>query len=119
MSTVTVRTKEELERAKNNGVEEIIVVGELAQKLKTAKVIGTLSKITIGLVAAALAAIPMTGGLSMVALAPVAAMAGVDIAVIAAVVFIGMSLLLAILKEYDIRVTVDKDGNVVVILEKK
>ncbi|MBR8702214.1 MULTISPECIES: hypothetical protein [unclassified Fusobacterium] len=119
MSTATVRTKEELERAKNNGVEEIIVVGELAQKLKTAKVVGTFSKATVFALVAALAAVPATGGLSMVALVPIAAMTGVEIAVITAVVFVGMSLLLAILKEYDIRVTVDKDGNVVVILEKK
>ena len=119
MSTVTVRTKEELERAKNNGVETIVVVGELAQKLKTAKVVGTFSKATVFALVAALAAVPATGGLSMVALVPIAAMTGVEIAVVTAVVFIGMSLLLSIIKEYNIRVRVNKDGELEVVLEKK
>lgn len=103
--SVTVETKSELENAKDQKVPEIIVTGELANKLKKSKNIALLSGAALATLTAALAAAaftaPVTGGLSFLAAAPVAALTGAEIAAIIAVSAIGISLVLAIYKEYD------------------
>ena len=101
----TVRTKEELETARNEGVDEIVVVGELAESLKRAQKISKIGKVglvglTCALGAAAVTA-PMTGCISFLALAPVAAVTGVEIAVIIAAVAIGISLVISLFKDYE------------------
>ena len=109
MSTITVYTKEELESAKNNGYDEIIVEGDLASKLHKTKVLAKASKYVIGLIVAlaatATATAPFTGGASFVvgaaAAAPVAAAAGTSTATIIIAVSLGIALILAVFKEYD------------------
>ncbi|WP_294407036.1 hypothetical protein [uncultured Clostridium sp.] len=67
MSTVKVRSKGELERAQKNRVDEIIVVGDLADKLIRAKRVTKMGKISLGVLAAlssAAVTAPLTGGLS-------------------------------------------------------
>ncbi|MDD2744208.1 MAG: hypothetical protein PHV02_18250 [Rhodocyclaceae bacterium] len=105
----TVRTKEELKQAQLAGFSEIIVVGELAGKLKKAKKIAALggaalAVLTVSLGAATVAA-PVTGGLSFVAAAataaPVAALTGVEIAAIIAASAVGIALVLAVYKDYE------------------
>ena len=63
-----VATKQELEAAKERGDVEIIVEGELANKLKKAKKVtmvgaGTLALLTVVIGAATVTA-PVTGGIS-------------------------------------------------------
>ncbi|MFH0287027.1 hypothetical protein ACGRSR_05190 [Vibrio owensii] len=96
-----VRTKEELEKAIKNKELEIIIEGELAEKVKTGKKISTVGRFALIGLGAAIAAIPFTGGSSAVAFAPVAVLTGLEIALILAVVFVGVGLLTAIWKDYD------------------
>lgn len=101
----TVATKEELKTARENKLAQIIVVGELADKLKRTKKIATLGAVALAAIVAAvgLAAVtaPETAGLSFVALAPVASLSGIEIATIILAASIGLSLILAIYKDYD------------------
>jgi len=101
----TVRTKEELKAAKENKVAEIVVVGELAQKLKRAKKIALLGGASIAALSVALGVAtvtaPVTGGLSYIAAAPVAALTGAEITAIIAVSAVGLTLVLAVFKDYE------------------
>jgi len=101
MSSITVKTKEELESAKHNGYAEIIVSGELADDLKKSKKIALAGAVTLGVLTAALAAMPFTGGLSAVAAAPVAALTGLEIAGIIAAASVGLALVIAVFKDYE------------------
>ncbi|NMX65643.1 hypothetical protein HBO12_22165 [Pseudomonas sp. WS 5059] len=101
MRVITVRTKTELESAKNAGYEQITVQGELADKLKSSKKIAVAGTITVGLLTAALAAVPFTGGLSMAAAAPIAALTGLEIAAIIAAASLGLGLIIALFKGYE------------------
>lgn len=101
MQAVTVRTKAELESAKNAGCVQIIVEGNLADNLKRSKKIATAGAITIALLGTALAAIPFTGGLSMAAAVPVAALTGFEIAAIIAAASLGLGLIIALFKDYE------------------
>jgi len=102
MSSTTVRTKQELEKAKAEKIGEIIVEGELAKKLHDGQGIASIGGISLGVIAVGLAAIPFTGGLSAVAAAPIAALAGMEVAVIIAAAAIGLGLIVAIYKEYEV-----------------
>lgn len=101
MSVVTVRTKDELAKARKSGVEQIVVQGVLADKVKRGKKIALAGSITVAALAAALAATPMTGGLSFLAAAPVAALTGLEIAAIIAAASIGLALIIALFKDYE------------------
>lgn len=101
MSVVTVRTKDELATARKSGAEQIVVQGELADKVKRGKKIALAGSITIAALGAALAATPMTGGLSILAAAPVAALTGLEIAAIIAAASIGLALIIALFKDYE------------------
>jgi ABC-type polysaccharide/polyol phosphate export permease len=96
-----IRTKSELESAINTGAEEIIIEGELAEKVRNGRKIKTVGKFTLLALASAIAAIPFTGGMSAVGLVPVAALTGLEITLIMAVVFLGIGLLTAIWNDYD------------------
>ena len=105
MNSIKVSTKEELQSAQKSGLHEIIVVGELANKLKKAKKVSKISKaglavLTVTLGGAAIVA-PVTGGLSMFAAAPAAALTGVEIAAIISASFLGIGLVIAIFKGYE------------------
>jgi len=100
-----VTTKQELEAAKERGDEEIIVDGELADKLKRAKKVtmvgvGTLTALTAAIAAATVTA-PVTGGLSYFAAAPIAAWSGLDVAAIILASAVGLALLIALFKDYE------------------
>jgi ABC-type polysaccharide/polyol phosphate export permease len=96
-----VHTKSELESAINNGTKEIIIEGDLAEKVRNGRKIKTIGKITLIALTAAIAAIPFTGGTSAVGLVPIAAFTGLEITLIMAVFFVGMGLLTAIWSGYD------------------
>lgn len=101
MEGVVVTNKSELEKAKDKGEVLIIVKGELANDLKKAKKIALASSATIGVIAAAIAAIPFTSGLSAVAAAPVAVLTGMEVAAIITAASLGLALLIAVFKDYE------------------
>jgi len=105
MREITVTTRSELEKAKNNKFEIITVQGELANKLHKAKKITTLSKAGLGILGVAIGgaaiAAPFTGGLSFAAAAPVAVATGASIPAIIGASAVGLALVLAIFKNYE------------------
>lgn len=113
MSTSVVRTKEELEIAKKQGVEEILVVGELADKIKQVKMIAKASPAVIAVIAAAIMAnkfmgktpvhgfSTISGAMGVASVVPVAAMTGFEIAAIITAASIGIALLVALFKDYE------------------
>ena len=96
-----VTTKEELEKAQKSNESEIVIEGELAQKVKNGRKIITVGKLTLITLVGAIGAIPFTGGVSVAAFASVAALTGLEVALITAVAFVGVGLLTSIWKEYE------------------
>jgi hypothetical protein len=105
MTEYTVSTREQLKAAQEAGIGEIVVVGELADKLKTAKKVATIGAGTAAVLALTLGAAtvtaPVTGGLSYFAAAPVAAMTGIEISAIIAASALGIGLILALFLGYE------------------
>lgn len=101
MRVITVRTKTELESAKNAGYEQITVEGRLADKLKASKKIAVAGTVTIGLLTAALATAPLTGGMSMFAAVSIATLTGLEVAAIIAAATLGLGLIIALFKGYE------------------
>lgn len=119
MSTRTVTTKEELKKAKEDGVDEIIVLGELAKDLNDAQMITTLSSgaiaaltVAIAAAGAGVAAAPFTGGVSLLAPAAsattIAITCSLTVPAIILASFFGVAMLVALFKEYNF--SYDKDG---------
>ena len=94
MTEVIVRSKAELEKAKADKVQ-------FATKLSRSKTIAKASGVSLALLTAALAATPFTGGMSMLAAAPLAAMSGFEVAAIIAAASLGLTLIIAIFKDYE------------------
>lgn len=102
----TVTTKSQLKKAVNDHEDKIIITGKLAKSMILAKKIATLGTVGIAILATALATAPVTGGLSFVAAAPIAASVGLETSVVIAVVAVGgVIIVLAICKDYNIKVT--------------
>lgn len=103
---ITVSTKSALRNAIDRRYATIIVEGELAAKVRKAYALNTVGKVSIAILSATLVGSsvvsPVTGGLSYLSLLPASAATGVSIPVLVAVVFIGLSLILAICKNYDL-----------------
>lgn len=97
-----VSTKEELERAINSGETFIIIRGELAKDVKNSYELKKISKATLMVIGAALAAIPFTGGLSAAVLAPLAASTGVSVGILLAAAAIGFSVAMSLIEKYEI-----------------
>lgn len=102
MSKRKVASKEELKKAKEDGVNTIIVEGELVKDLKAAEKIKTIGPVAMATLTAFIATIPASGGVSVVAAASVAAATGMDVAAIILVTSLGLGFILAIFKEYDV-----------------
>jgi hypothetical protein len=126
-SSITVTTKSELESARKKKYEEIIVTGKLANDLKKSKRIAYASAATLAIVTAAIIAIPFTGGLSAVgavgaialesaavtagftaatagataATATAVGLTGIEISTIIVAASLGITLILAVYKEYE------------------
>ena len=119
--SVTVRTKEQLQAAYDAGKAEIVVEGELATHIRIGRKVGRAGRWALTALGVALAATRFTGrsfpsplsthsvasttaglaGRQARRGAAIAAITGLEIAVIVAVSFVGLSLLIAILKEYE------------------
>lgn len=103
-----VYTKDELQAAIKRKSAHIIAHGELAEKLNYALKITMIPKWKIGLLAAALstvAAVTLTGKVpgkvGFTAAAAAATVSGLEIAVILAISFFGLALILLIARDYD------------------
>ncbi len=119
MATLAVTTKDQLQRAIDSGVANIRVTGTLAKDLQVARPVITLGGFMLFLLATAIVATPFTAGLSDVALLPLMAMSGMEMAVIIAAVAIGLSLVLAVYKGYDVESGRDANGNYYLNLRRK
>ncbi|MEZ7892686.1 MAG: hypothetical protein QMC67_13155 [Candidatus Wallbacteria bacterium] len=97
MNSITVKTKEELEKAKNDKVEEIVILGELAKQVHNGRKIISIGKIALGIITTLIVTTPFT----TIFAAQIASFTGVEIALILSIIFVGIGLLLAIWKEYD------------------
>lgn len=126
MTEVTVTTKDELEKAVKDGVDTIVVKGELAQKVKATKELQAKGRVAMGVamttLAAAFALAPATGGLSIAAAAPIAATTGLSIVAIMAIFFLGITLVILVADKYDFKIKAKgkidgAEGEI--ILEKK
>ena len=62
---------------------------------------------------------PVSGGLSTLAVAPVAALSGFEISAIIIAAAIGLAIVMAVYKNYNVRIEEDKDGNKRIYLEKR
>ena len=110
MDLVTVTTKEQLKKAKEDKVGVIVVEGELAEKLKKSKKVAIASAGVSGValtgLIAAIAAAPATGGTSFLLYASAAGTSaatftGIEIASIILASSIGITLLVGIFKDYE------------------
>lgn len=124
-----VRTKEELEKAIESKIDTIIVTGPLANdviKAQKIKKIGKVACASLGVatsaIIAAVAAAPATGGISgIAALAPVAAastLTGLEIATIIFACTMGVAVLIAFYKNYDMIEMSLENGEPKVVFKK-
>lgn len=129
MTTRTVTTKEELKKAKEDKVDEIVVTGKLAKDLANAQKITKLGKVAMGALTACIAAVaaatvmaPETGGASLLAVAATlgttAATTGLNVSAILLICSLGLTVIMAIFKEYDV-ITLKLGPDVVIKLKKK
>ncbi len=114
--TERVTTKTQLKKAQENNVDTIIVAGKLAEKLYKAKKVSKIGKVALVGLAVSLALTPMTAGLSVAAATPIAAAAGLEVSTVIAVSAIGLTLVLAVCKNYSMRI-VAKNGDKIIELE--
>lgn len=114
MSSRVVKTKEELKQAKNDQIDKIIVEGKLAEELKSAKKITTMSSVALAtlstLIAGGIASAPLTGGASMaltaVAATPIALTTGLSVPAIILVSFLGVGFIIALFKDYEMEINI-------------
>ena len=112
MVSRTVRTKDELQRAYDDKVDEIIVEGKLAKKMKKTQKLRYVAPATlaglggaIAVVAGGIATAPVTGGMSAIAsgsaVLAISASTGLNAAAVIIAVSVGITLLTHVFKEYD------------------
>lgn len=127
-NTRIVKDKNELKKAYEDKVDKIIVTGDFAKKMRKAKVIRKMTPAKLAVLGAVLTAAggglamsPFTLGassvISIVTVAPAAAKTGISISAIIAIGSIGLTLLLAIFKEYDFIEA--KKGDFKVVLKRR
>jgi len=124
MNSITVKTKKELKSAIDKKYEEIIIVDSLANQLKKAKPIAFLGAAALSVIIVAVAAMPFTGGASVASIpiatgiagltaatssaiavgsaaAGAATLSGIEIATIILAASVGITLIVAIFKDYE------------------
>lgn len=102
---VIVTNKEELKEAMKNKANIIVVEGELAKNIHNSRKIKKIGIASIAIITTALTAAtitaPLTGGLSYAAAAPIAASAGVPVATIISLSIVGITVVIALFKDYE------------------
>ena len=128
--TIVVKTKTELKRALANNTYNFTVTGKLAEDIKKSKKVAKLGKISLALLTASIAAFmatPITGGLSgavgaagFLAASPAIASAGISTSVMFSVVALGgVTIVLALFKDYDVKYSVGPSGLTAEFTRKK
>ncbi|ASR42759.1 hypothetical protein BEN78_04520 [Xanthomonas citri pv. mangiferaeindicae] len=102
MKSVIVTTRDELEVAKNTRAQEIVVLGKLADDLKKTRKLARLGAAGVAAIAAAVGLAPVTGGMSTLGLAAVATVTGLELATIITAAGLGIALIFAIHKDYNV-----------------
>ncbi len=105
----TVKTEEELKKAVEDKVNEIVIVDpKLIKKVHRLKLAENISiaalSVAIGLIVTALATAPLTGGLSFAVAVPIGAAAGLSastVIAISALIVLGTVALTAIMNDYE------------------
>ena len=122
--TIIVETKAELKQVLKDKSSKFIVQGELVNNIKMSKKVTKLSKIALVILSGsivAIAAAPTTGGISgivgvgavgfVAATAPAAAGGAVSMSVILAVIAMGgLTIVLALYKDYDVKYSMGPSG---------
>jgi len=98
---VVVTTREELKKAVESKADRIEVKGKLAGELRKARKVAKLSKLALIPLVALVGAIPLSGGLSAGVAAAAAAMTGLEISAIIFAATIGLTMVIAVSKNYD------------------
>ncbi|WP_031485680.1 hypothetical protein [Maridesulfovibrio frigidus] len=101
MEEVVVYTKEELEEAMSSGADQIIVYGEFADKLHSTKKIALVGAAGIAAMLGLGGVAALTGPIGAAAVTSVAALSGMEIAAIIPAVAIGVTVLVALYKDYE------------------
>lgn len=101
----TVTTKTELKNAIKRKDNKIIVQGELAASVYKSKKVAALSGATLIMLSVVLVATLFTGGISLAAVGEIAAMVGVGISAVIAVVAVGGIVVVALFKDYGTQIT--------------
>jgi hypothetical protein len=110
MHSIIVTTKQQLDAAQRQRYERITIQGDLADKLMRSRKIATFGATSIAIITTATAGrvafAPATGGLSLgvgaVGLAAAAAATGTSVASIVVASAIGISLIIAVFKNYNV-----------------
>lgn len=126
METV-ITTKEELKKAKKQKMERFVVRGKLASDIKKARAITKLSASSILILTTvagmATIAAPTTGGASYLAAAPAvaaeAASVGVSVPAIVVAVSIGVSLIIGLFRDYNVKFKMDGFNHIEAEFNKK
>lgn len=88
-----------------NKVTNIIIEGDLAKNVHKSKEIKKLGSVALGVLATSLvvatATAPITGGISYLVAAPIATSAGLPVATIIAVSIVGITVMTALVKDYE------------------
>lgn len=100
--TIRVSNKEELDDAFDRGYQTIRVVGRLAGQIYKTRKLAQLSPLALGSLAASVGAAPPTGGVSLVGVIPPTIGTGLSFGAIILAASIGLSLLIALYKNYEI-----------------
>ncbi|WP_434033705.1 hypothetical protein [Cupriavidus sp. a3] len=108
-----VRTKEEFKRAAKSGEHEIIVMGSLADTVRKAYKVQSLSKAALAAIGALAVATPFTYGVSGIV---AVGLTGMELATIIFVIFVGVTLILAVLRDYE---EIEASPGKVVLRKKK
>lgn len=124
---ITIKTKDQLKKAKEDKVREFVVVGDLAEKLYKTRKISKLSKkaaiaLSVAVGAGAIGA-PFTGGGSLMLVGALATSATATIGgsqvVLIALGIGGILSLYALYKDYDMSFEVGMGGKMIVVCKKK
>lgn len=99
--TKVITTKEELEKALDQGDEEIIIEGELAKQIHDSQSLQAMDEGAITSLGAAAGAVSVSGSLSTVNAPIIAALMGTPLNFVIALIVMGFELLLGIWAKYD------------------
>ena len=119
MRTIEVTTKDELKSAVDAGYDEIKISGDLAKKVKNAYKIKKYSKVAVAALVTAIGATAVTGPLGLAFAAPIAVVTGMEIAVILAVIFLGIGFVFFLTDHYDVDIEITTNPPAIIIRKKK